>query len=332
MKQTVYIETLTTDPDFNLALEEYVFNHMPRDKEYLMTWRNDNAIIIGRHQNTLSEIDESYVRKQGIRVVRRLSGGGAVYHDLGNLNFTFIVDDNSALVDLHRFCLQVAEALKTLGVDAQVDGRNDILVNGHKISGNAQYRKEGRVMHHGTLLFDSDLTILGAALKPDPEKIQAKGVKSVRSRVGNIRALLPNDMTLPQFREHLANTLLSGIPHSRYTLTEEDIAAVEAIRAERYGTWQWNYGTSPACTLLRKRRIEGCGNVQAYLALEHGCIQELHFRGDYFSTDDPEILAEILEGAPLTEEGLRAALKGVDTSRFITGIRAEDLICLLLEL
>jgi len=331
MKQTVYIEAPTTDPDFNLALEEYVFNHMPRDKEYLLTWQNDNAIIIGRHQNTLSEIDESYVRDHGIRVVRRLSGGGAVYHDLGNLNFTFIVDADSALVDLERFCLRVANALGTLGVDARVDGRNDILVNGHKVSGNAQYRKEGRIMHHGTLLFDSNLTVLGAALKPYPEKIQAKGVQSVRSRVGNIRALLPNDMTLAQFRRHLADTLLSGIPHSRYTLTDSDLAAIETIRADRYGTWQWNYGVSPACTVLRKKRIEGCGNIQAHITLEHGCIAKLHFRGDYFSSGDPEILAELLEGIPLTAEACRKALAGVDTSRYISGLAPEALISLLAE-
>lgn len=331
MKETVYIEALTTDPDFNLALEEYVFNSMPRDKEYLLTWQNDNAIIIGHHQNTLSEIDEKYVQDHNIRVVRRLSGGGAVYHDLGNLNFTFIVDSDSALVDLERFCLRVANALSTLGVDARIDGRNDILVNGHKISGNAQYRKEGRVMHHGTLLFDSDLTVLSNALKPDPLKIQAKGVASVRSRVGNIRALLPRDMTLQQFREHLADTLLSGIPHSRYTLTQEDLAAIENIRAERYGTWEWNYGMSPGCTVLRKKRIEGCGNIQAHLTLDRGCIASLCFRGDYFSTEDPDILAKALEGAPLTEEGCRQALLGIDPERYITGLSRDALLSLLLD-
>ena len=245
MKQMLLIDARTLDPDHNLALEEYVFTSMPRDKEYLILWQNDNAVIIGRHQNTLAEIDESYVQEKGIRVVRRMSGGGAVYHDLGNLNFSFIVDAAGSQVDLERFCLRIAVALGKLGLDARLDGRNDILAEGCKISGNAQYMKEGRVMHHGTLLFDSDLSVLSKALKPDPEKIKAKGVKSVRSRVANIRSLLKQDMTLQEFRDHLARYLLGG-DGVRYQLTEQDLAAVEAIRAARYGTWEWNYGASPS--------------------------------------------------------------------------------------
>ena len=326
MKQMLLIDARTLDPDHNLALEEYVFTSMPRDKEYLILWQNDNAVIIGRHQNTLAEIDESYVQEKGIRVVRRMSGGGAVYHDLGNLNFSFIVDAAGSQVDLERFCLRIAVALGKLGLDARLDGRNDILAEGCKISGNAQYMKEGRVMHHGTLLFDSDLSVLSKALKPDPEKIKAKGVKSVRSRVANIRSLLKQDMTLQEFRDHLAWYLLGG-DGVRYQLTEQDLAAVEAIRAARYGTWEWNYGASPSCDVQRSARIEGVGTVRAHMRLEHGCIADVAFTGDFFSTKEPEGLAQLLRGKPLA----RAALADIDPAPYINGMTADDLCRLLLE-
>ena len=175
MKKTVYIDVATTDPTYNLALEQYVFDSLPRDRQYFLFWQNHNAVIIGKHQNTLAEINEEFVRSRGIRVVRRLSGGGAVYHDDGNLNFTWITDaDKGGGIDLKKFCQPVADTLCALGADAVVDGRNDILVGGAKISGNAQYVREGRVMHHGTLLFDSDLSVLGNALRADPEKIRAE--------------------------------------------------------------------------------------------------------------------------------------------------------------
>ena len=332
MNHTVYIEAPSTDPDFNLALEEYIFSSMPRDRSYLMLWQNDNTIVVGRHQNTLSEINLSYVTEHGIRVVRRMSGGGAVYHDLGNLNFSFITDaQEDESVNLQRFCQPVADALCALGIDAQVSGRNDILANGCKISGNAQYVREGRVMHHGTLLFDSDLSVLGRALQPDPEKIQAKGVKSVRSRVANIRSLLPQPCTLDQFREHLRLYLLRDVPHSIYTLTPDDLQAVEQLRRQRYGTWQWNFGASPPCTLLRRRRIEGCGTVQAHILLDKGCIRELTLLGDYFSTESPEALAEKLTGLPMTRQACAEALEGVDVQRYITGLSGEALLDLLFE-
>jgi lipoate-protein ligase A len=326
MKQMLLIDARTLDPDHNLALEEYVFSHMPRDKEYLILWQNDNAVIIGRHQNTLAEIDAQYVKQHNIRVVRRMSGGGAVYHDLGNLNFSFIVDAAGSQVDLERFCLRIALALGELGLDARLDGRNDILAEGCKISGNAQYMREGRVMHHGTLLFDSDLSVLSKALKPDPEKIKAKGVKSVRSRVANIRSLLKQDMTLDQFRDHLARYLLGG-DGMRYELTQQDLAKIEAIRAQRYGTWEWNYGASAQCDLERRTRIEGVGTVRAHIRLDHGRIADVTFTGDFFSTIEPAGLSALLRGRPLTQE----ALQDVDPAPYISGMTGEALRHLLLE-
>lgn len=329
MKKTVYIEILTTDPAFNLALEEYVFEKMPRDRDYFLTWRNDNAIIIGRHQNTASEINEEFVKEKGIRVVRRLSGGGAVYHDLGNLNFTFIVDAQPGQkVDLGRFCQPIADTLRKLGANATVDGRNDILIDGMKVSGNAQYVKQGRVMHHGTILFDSNMSVLGQALKPDPAKVQAKGVKSVRSRVTNVRQCLSKDMTLEEFRTALTESLMTD-GFVRYELTQADIAAIEELRAQRYSQWEWNYGYCQSDALVRRRRIEGCGTLEARLTLNDGLISGLSFHGDYFSTLPPEELAQKFLGCPLVEAALRCALDGCTVSDYITGLDIEDLLALL---
>lgn len=329
MKKTVYIAVQTTDPAFNLALEEYVFEHMPRDREYFLTWQNDNAIIIGRHQNTAAEVNEDFIKEHGIRVVRRLSGGGAVYHDLGNLNFTFIADAKPGQkVDLRKFCQPIADVLQSLGANAQVDGRNDILIDGKKISGNAQYVRQNRVMHHGTILFDSNMTVLEQALRPDPAKAAAKGVKSVRSRVANVRQCLNRDMTLAEFRDTLSQTLLAGC-FERYELTGEDLAAIRELQNRRYDRWEWNYGFCEDGAVVRKKRIEGCGTVEAHMVLKKDLISSVAFRGDYFSTLPPEELESLLKGVPLIESALYAALENHRAGDYITGLENEALVALL---
>ena len=331
MKKMVYIEVSTTDPAFNLALEEYVFEKMSREQEYFLTWRNDNAIIVGRHQNTAAEINEEFVKEKNIQVVRRLSGGGAVYHDLGNLNFTFIVDAQPGQkVDLRKFCQPIADTLCALGANATVDGRNDILIDGMKVSGNAQYVRQGRVMHHGTILFDSDMSVLGQALRPDPAKAQAKGVKSVRSRVTNVRPWLNRDMTLEEFREVLSGSLMKD-GFECYELTEQDVAAIEEIRAQRYATREWNYGFCEPGALIRKKRIEGCGTVEAHIFLKNDFITDLQFRGDYFSTLPPEELAGKLIGLPLIPGALTSALETCRAEDYITGLSNGELIALLCQ-
>jgi len=324
-----YLDLNTTDPAWNLAVEEYVFDRLPRNKMYVMLWQNDNAIIIGKHQNTLAEINESYVKEKGIRVVRRLSGGGAVYHDMGNLNFTVIADAEGDSLDFGRFCDIVIRALAKAGVTAERNGRNDMTIHGKKFSGNAQYIRQGRVMHHGTILFDSNMSVLSGALQVDPAKIQAKGIKSVRSRVTNVRPCLPEDLTLEQFRRFLLESILEEFPGEAYDLTEEDLAAIAAIRDRRYNTWQWNYGASPACSVTKKQRFEGCGTVEAYLDMDKGCIREISFRGDFFAAEDPAALEGILTGCPLEEAALLQRLENCDISRYFMGLTIENLVQLL---
>ena len=326
-----YLDLTTTDPAWNLAVEEYVFDCLPRDRMYVMLWQNDNAIIIGKHQNTLAEINESFVREHGIRVVRRLSGGGAVYHDMGNLNFTVIADATADGLDFGRFCDMVLAALERVGIHGQRNGRNDMTIDGKKFSGNAQYIRQGRVMHHGTLLFDSNTAMLAGALQVDKEKIQAKGVKSVRSRVTNIRPLLPQDMTLSQFRQVLLESILEQMPGSEYVLTEKDLAEIQARKQARYDTWEWNFGHSPACSLRKKARFEGCGSIEAFLSMDQGRIKDISFRGDFFAAEDPAVLAEALKGTALEPAELETALKNMDISRYFMGLSKGRLLSLLLS-
>lgn len=325
-----YLDLTTTDAAWNLAVEEYVFEKLPRDRMYVMLWQNRNAIIIGKHQNTLAQINPAFVQEKQIQVVRRLSGGGAVYHDMGNLNYTVIADGEGAL-DFGRFCTIVLDALEKVGIRGQLNGRNDMTVEGKKFSGNAQYAREGRVMHHGTILFDSDGSVLEKALQVDEAKIRAKGIQSVRSRVTNLRPLLQRDMTLEEFRKVLLQSILEQFPGSPYTLTPEDLEAIRALKEQRYDTWQWNYGHSPSCSVVRKRRVEGCGTVEAYLQLDKGCIRQVSFRGDFFSAREPEGLAQALVGCPLTREALDRALEGLDVSSFFLGLDRDTLVSILWE-
>ena len=327
-----YLDLRTTDPAYNLAMEQVVFDRLPRDRAYLMLWQNDNAIIIGKHQNTLAEIDQSYVDAHGIRVVRRLSGGGAVYHDLGNLNFTFITDAaDTERLNFRLFCQPVVDTLAELGVRAEINGRNDITIDGKKFSGNSQYIRQGRVMHHGTILFDSDLDVVSRALRVDPAKIQAKGISSVRSRVTNVRPYLPSQIDLPAFRAALLRHILAGNPGEPYPLTAEDLAAAEELRRTRYATYAWNYGVSPRCTLSKKKRIEGCGTVEAYLTVERGLITDLSFRGDFFSAAEPEELTGRFLGLRPLAEDYAQALAGVDVARFFTGMTKQQFLELLCD-
>ena len=326
-----YINLYTTDPSFNLAAEQYVFDCLPKDRTWFMLWQNDRAVIIGKYQNTAAEINESYVRENGIRVVRRLSGGGAVYHDMGNLNYTFITDAPEAeRINMKLFCEPVVETLKEFGVEAVINGRNDITVNGKKFSGNSQYIKNGRVMHHGTVMLSSDLDVVERVLNTDAEKVSSKGIKSVRSRVTNILEHAIPGTDLESFRAALINNVCSNAEASEYVLAAEDISRIEAIRQERYLSWDWNYGRSPACSMMKSRRIEGCGRIEAYITSLHGVVEEISFRGDFFSVSEPDGLSELLKGIKLEDAALREALSDVDLNVYFAGIDEESFISLLL--
>ena len=330
MNEILYLDLQGTDAARNLATEELVFDRLPEGKTLFMLWQNRSAVIIGKYQNTLAEIDLPYVREHGIQVVRRLSGGGAVYHDLGNLNYTFIQQaQDPTRLDLSLFCQPVLRTLRELGVPAELNGRNDMSILGQKFSGNAQYMRRGKVMHHGTILFDSDLSVVSRALRVDPEKIRAKGVKSVRSRVTNVRPHLARDLSLPEFRSRLLENILRETPGEPWALGPEELDAVERLRQERYGSWEWNFGSSRECSILRRRRFEGCGTVEAQIEADRGRITELRFSGDFFSLEEPELLARRLIGRRMERADLLEALAGTEVSRSFLGLDAESLAELL---
>ncbi len=326
-----FLDIHTTDPTFNLALEQYVFDCLPREDNYFMLWQNASAIIIGRHQNAHAEINLPYVREHGVSVVRRLSGGGAVYHDLGNLNFTFIQDAQSTRLDLSLFCTPVAQALQSLGANAEVNGRNDITLDGKKISGNAQYVREGRIMHHGTLLFDADLEAASLALQPDAEKIKAKGVASVRSRMTTLKEHMREGASLADFKNAFLHCLFEGQQMQPYHLTDADIAAVEELRKQRYATYDWNFGQSPPCDLAYKGRVEGCGSLELRFKVKNGLICEATCMGDFFSEQDPQGLCAHFVGKTPDAQGFAAALETVESSQFIRNLTRQNLLTLLLE-
>lgn len=326
----LYVDCRSTDCYDNLALEQYLFDTVGRTQPVFMLWQNDNTIVVGKHQNTVEEINGEFVKERGIHVVRRLSGGGAVYHDLGNVNFTFITDaGDAATLDLHMFCRPVAEALALLGVKAEVSGRNDITIDGQKFSGNAQYIKNGRVMHHGTILFDSDLEVVSKALKVSADKIESKGIKSIRSRVTNVRPHLERDVGLEEFKRVLIRSIFGTDHPDEWQPTEADRAAVQRLRDEQYATWAWNYGASPRYTARRERRIDGVGKLELYLRVEEGVLTGLELYGDFFGDGDTGELSAALTGCRMEESSVRKALEPIDLERYVHGLKPEELVRVL---
>ncbi|MBP1994757.1 lipoate--protein ligase [Paenibacillus eucommiae] len=321
-----------TDPRINLAIEEYALKQLPEDESYLLFYINEPSIIIGKNQNTISEINSDYVNKQGLHVVRRLSGGGAVYHDLGNLNFSFITkDDGKSFHNYLKFTEPVVASLRKLGVDAELTGRNDIQVGQRKISGNAQFTSKGRMFSHGTLLFDSEIESVVSALRVNPDKIESKGIKSIRSRVANISEFLAEPMTIESFRvsllESIFGTSADEIP--RYKLTEADWHAIRNLSADRYGNWDWNYGKSPKSSVRNSQRFEQIGTIEVYLNIEHGLIDELRIYGDFFGVGDVSDLEELLRGVRYEEERVRHVLTEQNLQVYFGGLELESFLSLL---
>ena len=324
MEKVHYLETGSTDPAYNLAFEEYVLTHR-RDGAYLLLWQNDNTIVVGRNQNTAQEIDRAFVEQHHIRVVRRGTGGGAVYHDMGNLNYSFITDAGDAeRMAMERFTRPIVAALQGLGLQAEASGRNDILVEGRKVSGTAQRLTDGRILHHGTLLFDSRPEMVAGALRADPAKFRSKGAKSVRSRIGNIRDFLPEDMTLPAFWDYLKRQL-AGDGLVQDALTAEELAAVRQLKAEKYDTWEWTYGRSPGFDMVNRDYFPG-GRLEIGLSVSGGRLTAVQFYGDFLSITDTTPLAQALVGTDYREDAVAAVLAQYPVAAMFGGITGEELL------
>lgn len=321
-----YIISENTDAYFNLASEEYLLKHT--DEEIFYLWRNDNAIIVGKNQNTLSEINVDYVKEKNIKVVRRLTGGGAVYHDLGNLNYTFIENKKKNFNDFRGFCEPITTALNEMGVEAEFSGRNDMTIEGKKFSGTAQCKYKDRVMHHGTLLFSSVKADISGALKPREIKFSGKSVKSVSSRITNISDHLEGDMDVIEFRNRVMKSVAGGMDQVT-TFSDQEISEIIRLRDEKYAKWEWNYGHSPKFEITREGRFPG-GTLEVTIEVKKGVIEKIRIYGDFFGTRDVSTLESALTGVAHNEETISKVLQNLDIHDYMVNITKEDLLGLLI--
>jgi lipoate-protein ligase A len=319
-----------TDPHINLAIEEHLLRNLDTREDVLLFYINEPSIIIGRSQNTLAEINHEYVKEHGIHVVRRLSGGGAVYHDLGNLNFSFISNNEPGnFRNFQKFTAPVIHVLNDMGVPAELNGRNDILADGKKISGNAQYSTKTRMYSHGTLLFDSDLSQVAASLNVKMNKIEAKGIKSVRSRVANISEFLNEKMDTLEFRERILKGIFRDEPEiKQYHLTQEDWDGIHQLVEERYGDWDWNFGRSPDFNILKSNRFP-FGEVEAHIDVQNALIKGIKIYGDFLGQGEIADIEQALIGVQYKPQPMADAISGLDIPRYFGGLTKEEFLDLL---
>lgn len=320
------------DASLNLAIEYYLLNEKELDEDILLFYINDDSIIIGKNQNTYEEINTNYVEENDVKVVRRFSGGGAVYHDLNVLNFCFITeDDGNSFRDFQKFTQPVIDALHDMGVeDAELRGRNDLVIGDKKFSGNAMYTKNGRMTAHGTLMYNSQIDAIVDALRPKKHKLESKGIKSIRSRVTNIKPFMNEeyqDLDTKEFRERLLLNIYGVEDVSEvkeYVLTDEDWEKIDEFAAKYTANWDWNYGKSPDFDLERSERIEGVGTVEVKLNVEKGIISAIKLYGDFFGMGEIEDVEKELLGTKYDAASIQAKLETIDLQKYIGNVSAAE--------
>ncbi|AKC95142.1 MULTISPECIES: lipoate--protein ligase [Sneathia] len=328
-----YIVSKTNDTHFNMAMEEYCFKKLTDEEEIFILWINQPSIIIGKHQNAIEEINAEYVRENNICVARRVSGGGAVYHDLNNLNYTIISSKvGNEAFDFKTFSQPVINVLKKLGVNAEFTGRNDIQIDSKKICGNAQAYFNGRMMHHGCLLFNVDLTVLTKALKVSKDKIESKGIKSVRSRVTNILDELPKKITIKQFMNMILDEMKStNKDFTEYVFTDKQLEEIKHARDTKQATWDWVYGKAPDYNIKRGVKYPS-GKITTYADVQGSVIKNIKIYGDFFGINDVDDIEKVLIGRKYTYEDVLDALKDIDISKYFLGMTKEEVAKAICEI
>jgi len=324
-----YLETSSHDPAFNLAFEEYCLLNLTEYPRIILLWQNKNAIIIGRYQNAINEVDQRAVKSQGAKVIRRSTGGGAVYHDLGNLNYSFITPAHGLTsVDLATVAQPLITALNKMGIGAEVSGRNDIVLNGYKISGTAQCLRKDRLLHHGTLLYSTDFSIMSKLLTVDTTKLMSKGVKSISSRVGNIKDLMYWDKSILDFWQELR----AAFPQlHQISLSEKQISEVKTLAQSKYSSWEWNYGKAPGYSIFNSKRFSG-GKVEVNLEVKKGIISNISISGDFLGLVPLLDLEQALIGLRYERDTVALTLAAMPLSLYLGSISTDEFLsCLFFE-
>lgn len=317
-----------TDPYWNLAAEEYLLGRF--DCPVFRLWRNSPAVIVGRNQNACAEINQQYAESHGIAVVRRLSGGGAVYHDLGNVNYTFLdaASRRESTSEMFvRFTAPVIAALAKLGVEAKLEGRNDLTIGGAKFSGNAIYARSGRVMHHGTMLFSTSMEDMAAVLSTDTSKFSGRAVESRRSRVTNIQPHLASSMTADGFFGFIAQEISAEA--EPYDYSQEDLGAIGLLADRKYRRNEWNFAAGPAYSYCKTARFP-CGTLTLNAKIEKGAIDDMTICGDYFFTLNTREFCEAMRGCEVTKEKIAERVSQLPFGDYFNGITLEELCSLFI--
>ena len=329
----IYYVSNTNDTAFNIALEEYCFKNLKDQDEIFLLWINEPSIIVGKYQNTIEEINTEYTREHGINVIRRISGGGAVYHDLNNLNYTIISnkDKGKEGFDFKEFSKPIIDTLAELGVKAEFTGRNDLEIDGQKFCGNAQAYIKDRVMHHGCLLFNVEFSALANALKVSKDKIESKGVKSVRARVTNILPHLKEPITVNEFSEKILGYMKKHNPNmTEYHFSEEEIEKIKE-RAEYKRSWEWNYGESPEYNISRSHRFPK-GKIEIFANVINSKIASIKFYGDFFGKNEELTdIENLLVDVKYTPEAVKKALENIEINNYFAGFTLDEIVEAIVE-
>ena len=320
-----YLKNPSVNPYYNMAFDEYCLESLPIDEPVFFLWQNRPAVIVGFNQEVNTEVNLDYLKENGIDLVRRVTGGGAVYHDLGNLNYTIVGRSEDLERDYPEYAALMMKALQALGVPATLSGRNDILVDGKKVSGFAKRVCKNRLMVHGTLMYDVNLDVLTNVLNPSSTKLQSKGIASVRSRVANLKEYLPELPTIQAFQKRLEEILSNQYADAEYPLSEEDLAHIQRLSDEKFSTWEWNYGRSPKATLVHSARL-ACGTVEIHLTLAENRIASCRFGGDFLGNLPASEVETALIGVPYEMNEIHKCLSTLKISRYFDRVSAKDLL------